>query len=248
MTRDDSFAIYIYETLLLRKAENDRAVNVTQQFDMFSPGEKCKAVGAIWRYAITELLGWTPQQALTYLTEDIVKLLSLDVFYAQIGININSAKYIGSDHSFILQYAFPEQISYSFYNETLNDYLRVVKNGERGDGKLRNAKNFFVGEDGIKRAHILMQYCVNNYLSNMTLREKYEFFANTEKALKWIESKRLNVVLAKIYSTPLEYFHESLKDEDKSDFLYHSNYIYSEAKLYLTGKKRRKKEKSPSDV
>ena len=66
-----------------------------------------------------------------------------------------------------------------------------------------------------------MQYVVSMYLSDMTLMEQYDFFADTQKALKWLTKRKLDVPVKLMYNnSPLEYFHYSLPYEDRNTMYY----------------------------
>ena len=213
--------IYEYENLLLGRSER-----INKYFDDVPLKERRKIVGNIWNYAITHLLKLTPQEALIYLNEDIVKTMKLDKLLVYLDINPNKF-YIGKDYKVILQYAFPKEIVYDFKEETIADYERIVKQGEWINDltDFRFPKNFFIGEDGIKRAAIILNYINDKYLSDLNLREKYEFFANTKEATKWLTEKGLSSVFLQVYKTPLEYFHNSLPYNMQSYFYYYANLI-----------------------
>lgn len=228
--------IYEYENLLLGNGER-----IHKYFEGKSSREQKQIVGNIWNYAITHLLKWTPQEALTYMTTDLVNMLCLDKTIVYLGIN-PSKYYIGSDYRFVLQYAFPDVISYNFKDETLSDYKRVVKQGIWQNDKVeyRFPKNFFYGEEGIQRASIIMNYICDTYLASMNLRERYEFFADKPNAIKWLIDKGLENVLTQIYPTPLDYFYNSQIHTSQNDFYYYSNLLNQEYITRTTSKKRRK--------
>ena len=52
-----------------------------------SESEKKAAVASIWKYAVEELLGWTPEEAAVYMDHDTVKMLKLEPTLAAVGID-----------------------------------------------------------------------------------------------------------------------------------------------------------------
>ena len=58
-------------------------------------------VGNIWRYAITQLLKWTPVEADKYLTMDIVNMLCLDKTFC--GIDFDPSYEFMGDFKFVLK-------------------------------------------------------------------------------------------------------------------------------------------------
>lgn len=207
--------IFEYEEVLMGKRKNFLcSFKGTER-------ENCIEVGNIWRYAVTRILRWSPEEALRYLTTDIVETLCLDKTFS--GINFLPGNKYFPDYGFILQYAFPNQIKYDFKKETLTEYQHVAKLGvwTHDTGKYRYPKKFFVGVEGIQRAEFLLQYVVSMYLSHMTLTEQYDFFADTQKALKWLAKKKLDVPVKLMYNeSPLEYFHYSLEYKEKNVLYY----------------------------
>ena len=70
MNSDLSSVVYEYEQILLGK--NKAFVN---SFDNDLPNEK--VIAYLWQYVIEELLHWTPQQAVSYMTMETVHQLHL---------------------------------------------------------------------------------------------------------------------------------------------------------------------------
>lgn len=229
--------VYEYEQILLGK-EKKYIFSFKGTYE-----ENLIEAGNIWRYAITHLLKWTPAQAETHLTGEIVHKLKLDSVYKK--IPIDPTKAFWSDYRFILQYAFPGEVVYSLRGETLTEYFKVCKMGRFVNDKsvenTRLPKMFFMDENGEKRARILLGYCINTYLSDMTCEELYSFFADKKEISKWLKQKNLFVPMQLIYGNPLDYLHETLPYIKKDDFLYYSNKLYAQ---YIEYKKKLRKEKA----
>ena len=211
--------IYEYENILMKK---------TKSFKCSFEGsfqENCIEVGVIWRYAITRLLKWTPQQALKYLSADIVNMLRLDKTFP--AINYNPKKDFAQDYRFVLQYAFPGEISFSKTDEAISEYEHIAKIGKWANDKedYRCPKNFFRDNEGISRASILLNYVISLYLGDMSTDDLYDFFADTKSAKKWLKEKQLTIPLTVIYTNPLEYLHYSLPADLKDDLLFYAHYL-----------------------
>ena len=201
--------------------------------------ERCVAAGNIWRYAITKILGWTPQQAVVYLTSDIVKTLQLDKTLP--GIDKYPGRDYFQDYRFVLQYAFPGVIKYDLKDETIAEYEHAGKLGKWANDTSAHKipKCFWLDADGIERSNILLRHVIALYLGgSMNRDELYEFFSNKRKAKAWLNSKKLNKVLEYIYPTPLAYFHDSLPYNEQDDVTYY-NYVLKD--LYNEQKKQVKK-------
>lgn len=212
----ENLNIFEYEEVLMGKR---------QKFECSFVGterEKYIEIGNIWRYAITHLLKWTPEEALVYLTDDIVKELHLDKTLKAIGYEKNGRKCI-VDYSFILQHAFPDKIKFDIRKEAIAEYEKIAKIGKWANDNepFKYPKKFFLDCDGIIRANCLLLYVTSLYLSDMTISEQYEFFSDTSKAKRWLKKKCLDSPIKLIYKNPLEYFHDSLPYNQKDEYIYY---------------------------
>ena len=209
--------IYEYNNILLGKDSQFKS-----SFKSANLKDRCAEAGNIWRYAIEYLLGWTAADAAKYLNEEIVQSLKLDKTYKFMDIHPKNS-YLG-DYRSILQYAFPECVHYSFTEQTLKEYRRAAHIGEYinepEDNNYRIPKKFFSDESGIDRAAILMNYVIDQYLSDMSLEELYDFFADEKQASKWLKKKKLDLPLKIMYDSAFEYFFNSLKANKQDYFLY----------------------------
>lgn len=205
--------------------------------------ENCIEVGNIWRYAVTRLLKWTPEEAVAYMTDEIVDTLCLDKTFVGIGFE-RSSRYI-SDYRFILQYAFPDKVHFDLRKQAIAEYERVAKLGTWANDETtyKFPKKFFLDTDGISRSAYLLTHVVSLYLGDLSLEEKYDFFSDQKKAAKWLSGKKLDMPLKLIFKTPLEYFHYSLPFDEKDNLLFYTGKINEEYNKELQSiiKKEKKK-------
>ena len=210
----ESINIFEYEQLLMGQRLNFQL--------SFKGGESDnkKEVGNVWRYAITELLGWTPEEALKNLNNEIVDRLLLNKTFC--GLNFDREHSYISDYRFILQYAFPEKIRYDSYVETIAEYEKFAKLGKwaHDPSNAKQPKRFFSDGDGNQRASWCLRYVTDLYMGDMTIEEKYKFFADEEKAMEWLKGKALYRAMDYLYGTPLPYFHAASLEKDP--FLYNA--------------------------
>lgn len=218
--------IYEYEEILL-----GQKLNFTCSFKGDRRGNEIE-VGNIWRYAITKLLKWTPQEALQYLTRDLVKKLLLDKTY--VGIDFDETKMYLNDYRFILQYAFPNEVQYDFYQETITEYEKVAKIGKWANDKrnFKYQKKFFIDANGFSRAKIILNHVIRLYLSEKSDYELYEFFSKTDVSL-WFKEHSLSLPLKLLYKNDgFDFFHESF---ERSNNIYYYNKLIEKR---VKGKKR----------
>lgn len=246
MTQDD-INLYEYQQLLLG---HTKTFCIAQSAKLKNGSDEAwREVGVLWRYAITQILGWTPEQAKTYINNDdpmhdpVVKMLRLD----QVSGKIITGKKQDSDLPKILTYAFPELGKPNLYTETIQMYNQMVENRNvPGQPQKRYPRHFWTDDYGTKRAAICIQYAIGKYLQDtMSFAELYEFFSNTPSAKRWLERKMLGQPLRVLYSgKPLDYFHFSLPMSRRNEVLYWVGIVEDRCRNDLTeDAKVRKEEK-----
>lgn len=217
--RDKNIILYEYEDLLMgKRATFDIAFTESVE------GNR-KAAGIIWRYAIENLLGWTPEQALIYLNQDLVKTLKLDKTYKKIGYEYSTKKFF--DFRYILQYAFPESIRYDLEEDARSEYERVSKMGQWEDDEepYKFHKNYFAGPEGAVRASVVLNYAISIDLSHLGTYGLYRFFGNKKNATEWLKKREIEVNVKSLYKTPLEYFHHSLPEDETNNIYYINEWL-----------------------
>lgn len=224
--------LFEYEDVLMGKKKN---------FDVsFSKnaGDPEKVTGIIWRYAVEKLLGWTPEQALMYMNQKLIKALKLDLTYCRINYEYSTTKYF--DLRYILQFAFPESIHYDLEADARREYERVAKLGrwEHDTEPYKFHKNYFVGPDGVKRAAVVLNYAISLDLQDLDSFQLYRFFSKKGEATAWLIKKEIETNVKALYETPLEYLHYSLPPERKDNVLFINEYFRS---LYIPKSERDKK-------
>ncbi len=229
MAITESTVIYEYEEILLGKKSSFLSClgddEKNGSMSVVPMKEIKRRIGYVWRYAIENLLGWTPQQALVYITDDIVKQLCLDKTLKKIGFNFKK-EYAGH-YEFVLQYAFPNEIRFDVREQAISEWERW-RHGDRSGHwknkkqKYKYPKNFFSDIYGIDRANYLMKHVVGMYLSDKSLKDQYLFFADKKDSRKFLSKHNLAKPIGIVYNTPLDYFHNALSPFERDNFLYYS--------------------------
>ena len=212
--------IYEYERILLGQQEKFWA---TFQHEVGSVANK-REFGVIWRYAITELLGWDEKQAVEYLNTDIVKKLKLNSTYYAIDFNTKH-RFIGN-FKMPIQLAFPEKKVYDFKDETLAEYKKVAKKDEWINDKSPNRynKKFFLDLEGFERARIILNWLIKKYCSEMSPLDLYEMFSDKEKADAFCKAHNLGTPVELLYTNDMfDYFHDAY--DYRNDYLYNQMII-----------------------
>lgn len=198
--------------------------------------KKNEAIGAIWRYVITELLGWTAEEARVNMTKKIAKQLKLDKLLEGLDMGSCWKSAFNGDYTYVLQYAFPDEIKFNESQQAVEAWFAVNKLGKYSVNKenVRYKKNFFSGERGREHSIVIMRRGVlGTYFSDCTVDELYNFFGNKKSALKWLERYNLDIVVRTLFDSPLSYFHESLPVQKRNLFFYYQEIIREEFENWM---------------
>ena len=174
--------------------------------------EKETAAKDIIRYAILEMLGWTPQEAAGHMTWELVVQMKLDrlLTYFKYPKDVDKEY----DPDYIVHLAFPE-VPFDIKRQVLRVYRRLL------DGQIEAfPKKIFDGRSGRDKAGILLMEVVATNIPSASIPELYERFANSAASVSLMKKAKIYGVYTKMYSTPLEYFHNSLDEADRDEFLY----------------------------
>jgi len=211
--------LYEYEDLLMGKRKSFE-IAFTDSVEWNK-----KAAGIIWRYAIETLLGWTPEQALIYLNQELVKSLKLDKTLVKIGYEYSAKKFF--DYRYVLQYAFPESVSYTVAEDARAEYERVAKLGQWSDDKedYKFHKNYFAGSEGAVRASEVLNYAISIDLNHLDDYGLYEFFGNKKDATEWLKKRNIEINIKSLFKTPLEYYHYSLPVSEANNVYYINEWL-----------------------
>lgn len=175
----------------------------------------------IWNYVITDVLKWTPEQAVKYLSKEVI--IKMKLWPTLKLIDFDPSKVYVGDMRKLLQYVFPDKVKYDFRKDTIDSYNRSICAEQflyTEKEKKALPRSFWADADGEKRAAIIMNYLTSKYLGDMTVREKYEFFATKKKSVKWLKDNNIYGAIGTVYDTPLELYHETASSEYKNDDLY----------------------------
>lgn len=210
-----SDVLYEYESILMGKQKI-----FLLSFSEQTP-DKRKAFKEVWQYAIGKILRWTPEDALQNMDKTVMNKLKLDRTLKCIGVNANSRL----DFREILSYVYPGRITNSMEERTREEFERVLKIGKwqyLDDPELsRFHKGFFSGEDGAERAAVCLNLAVDLYLGDMSMRDRYEFFADKDRSVPFITKLKLYPVMKNFYENPLDFYHYSIPIEQKDMMVYY---------------------------
>lgn len=179
----------------------------------------------VFRYAIEELLKWSPWEAYRLFTPAIVEKMKLTPLLEYINFPSDVTP---QDTEYIVHLLYPRKIPYDFARYALNIYEKVRA------GKCRYPKDYMFGGKGLKRATICLQYALKEEHLFDSVEEMYRYFASTE-ATEFLKRNKLHQLYYSFYSSPLDFLHYSLPEDLRSELYYgYYGFVYLYRKRYGT--------------
>lgn len=204
-TVDPRYYLREYDEVLMGKRK-------TYSASCMNKAQGSKTSRDMLHYIFSYYLRWTPEQARDCLTPEIVKAMKLESLINRIPSppEINREE----DLYFVAWHVYPHTVNVSKGELVVKVYTDVISGRAS-----KFPKNYFDGNDGYVRARLLFLIMVKEYLSFESLEQMYAFFAS-DAGRKAINQHKLTVPLRELYASPLDYLHDSLRKDQKSDELY----------------------------
>ncbi len=192
---------------------------------------------AIIRYIVTDLLEWTPQEAVECITPEIAKVMRMDVIidkYITVPKDVQKTE----DYDYFIWRAFPREVDYSPTTNLIRLYRKILV----GDIK-KFPRNYFDGVMGLQKAAALLMYVISRNIpfDDERVGELYERFADSSSINRKLKEWKIHDVRRSLYATPLEYLHDSLPDDLADSFLF-NYYMFMNTYQYYASKKPAKDE------
>lgn len=251
----EEVALRRYEDFLIGKKDFqlkspsfvEKKVNIKKgtvyEIDMLRDAKlsKEKDALAIIRYAITGILGWTPDEAFYYFDEKTLKALKLE----QVCKHIEFPKDLKPkvDYWWYIYKAFPAQVKYNPNERVLNLYRQMMKNEIK-----HFPKGVFEGQEGSDKLNLILHYFITENIPASTIEDLYDAFGNRAEAVKFLKEGKLYHAYKDKYSSPLDWLHDSL-GEDANNLYYRFqqfNELFPKVEKELKAKKKLKGKKAKS--
>lgn len=207
---DEKIAILQYEAKLIqghKKATANTYIGDT--------ATRSRVALAVFRHVIENILQWSPDIAFANMSMQLIKDLKLNNEWSNLDLpreikQFSSAKYV-------IAMLYPKKFMALFSVETLA--IQVYRSSlEQRRGIF--PKNYFLDENGRLKAQVCLRYMLNNYAVYETIECIYREFANTKKIHKLLKSYGLDLPARTLYDNPLDYLHESLSSQQRSELFY----------------------------
>jgi hypothetical protein len=182
---------------------------------MMSKQQRSKITDDIIRYAFEYYLEWTPEDAAANINLSVIKEMRLTSFLKRIPCpgELDERK----DIIYVTNHLYPQTNKFTQGDLVVLVYKEVL-HGKRD----KFPKLFFDGFDGQNRARICLLTLVREYLTTdfSDIGEMYAYFADETKSRPKLLEYRLRVPLRDIYKSPIDYLHDALPENLKSEYHY----------------------------
>ncbi len=212
MTEINVSAIYNYDQTLL-----GREKSMMQFFfheNLYGADGVRENALAVLRYAVEDLLRWTPKMMVDQFNGEIIRKMKLEKVILALNrdfpVQLNKKK----DYFYYAHMLYPDIIRVS------DEYLTIKTYKDLLAGKIqRLQKGFLEGDEGEGRIRLCLNYQLNLSVPT-SIRGLYYDFANTQRANKILSDWKLNTARRAHYKHPIDFLHESLPEDQRDEFLY----------------------------
>lgn len=212
--------------------------NVTVK-NVFFSGRSAKAQNddaiELFKFVFKQL-DWTPRDVANRVSKDVLKDLNLFSVYKRLLIPKEITK-LSNPWWYIAVLCYPEVYKREFTDEYtwLVLYINELNTNRK--------KDVSIVKDpirGLRQAKFLLSFYMQRHRNEewTNLRRTYQFFASP-KGAKFIADARLRKALGQFFVSPLQYFHESLPEGERSDMLHQ----FAEFEVRKNAKPKRTKPK-----
>lgn len=199
-----------YEAMLL-----GNATKLPARYFKYTENKSVANLNVLIRYLVENIMQWDINDAKELLSFDI-----LDRFMLASYINKYVTFIPGMSEKekvrYLLHLCYPKEVSFSKRKLVQYTYEKIL-NGEEKFWP----KKYFQGQDGVIRSCICLQYLIYKYYPFSKVSELYELFSDKEQAIEILSQYKLKKAYEGLYENPLDFFHYSLNEDQRDNFLYH---------------------------
>lgn len=170
-----------------------------------------------FRYAIENLLQWSPSVAIRRFDNYIIEQLKLDKIMNYIHFPVEIEK---GSAEYILSRLYPQHLRLTQKDLVEKIYIGVLRNSRQFP------REYFVGADGFRRFCYCLRYLIVNYLVFYHIEEVYQFFY-TKKGIQMLSAFRLRIPAIHLGISLYDAIYAISKDNEDSR-LYYCYYKFQE--------------------
>lgn len=169
---------------------------------------------SVLRYAIEDLLRWTPRMMVECFNWDVVKTMKLtrimEALYKTVPVQLDKKR----DCYWYAHLLYPDEVIIRDEDLTIKTYRDLL------DDKLNKfPKGFLEGDGGEDRIRLCLLYYLGQYFPVRSIEELYQRFA--QEGNKILKVAKLDGARRAHFDHPLDFLHSCLPDSQKDEFLYH---------------------------
>lgn len=223
--------IYEYEQALLGKKKNiDGDV-----FRYSSYGNELLALD-VFKYAIENIMHWTPDEAYNGLNGKVIDLLRLRhlVKFVSFPPEFDPDK----DFYYIVSKIYPDKIKINIKKRTLIMYQQILS------GKIKKfPKRFVEGRDGEMRAIFCLKYAIRNYGTFESTEDLYRAFSDSA-GIEFLKKVKLYLPCTTLFDYPIDFLHATFSKDEQA----YNQFIYSMYKFRAYDRQQTRKRKVAESV
>ena len=169
---------------------------------------------SVLRYAIEDLLRWTPRVMVDYFDGEVINTMKLgrviEALYKTVPVQLDKKK----DYYWYAHLLYPDEIVINDEDLTIKTYRDLL------NGKINKfTKGFLEGDEGEDRIRLCLLYYLSQYFPVSSIRELYARFATDGN--KILKTAKLDGARRAHFEHPLDFLHSCLPSHQKDEFYYH---------------------------
>ena len=212
-------ALYDYDQYLL--GNRPRLCSVFfEEGSPYSPSTPKDSALDILRYAVEDLLRWTPKMMVEMFNGQVIKDMKLETVISTLNREFPVQLDKKKDYYWYAHLLYPEQIPLTDDYLTIKAYKDVLNGKDKQDSKAskRLPKGFLEGDEGEGRIRLCLQYYLNSLGVNSIRGLYYDFAVRGNKILT---QAGLNQARRQHYELPIDFLHVALPEAQRDEFYYH---------------------------
>lgn len=183
-----------------------------------------KALGCI-RYALEDVLEWTPEESVLKFDEYIIRIMKLEKVIPYIDYPVEIPY---GNPRYILSLLYPDRVRIDrerLVEETFEEVLESAREKERTKGTENETRlkqfprEYFSGSEGFKRFCCCIKHIIENYKPMSSVEEIYSFFSS-QAGKKLLYDFRLKVPADQFSIDLLSVIRYITREEPDSDLYY----------------------------
>lgn len=204
-------AIYNYDQVLLGN-EKRLCTYFYEDGNNYTQSSPKETALDILRYAVEDLLRWTPRMMVDSFNGEVIKDMKLDSVIQTLNREFPVQLDKKRDYYWYAHLLYPKEIPLTDDDLTIKAYKDVLN----GKAK-RLQKGFLEGDEGEGRIRLCLQYYLSTLGINSIRGLYYDFSIRGNKILT---QAGLNTARRNHYDHPIDFLHVSLAEDQRDEFFY----------------------------